>query len=471
MATNDLCFLSIAQLAEQIQKKTISPVEVTQAYLDRIAAVDPKLNSYLTITAERALQEARAAEAEIRANMYHGPLHGIPLAHKDIVATKGIKTTCASKVLKDNVPDYDAAVIERLQAAGSVLLGKLNMNEFATILPSQYFGRVNNPWNLAHTPGGSSSGSGAAVAAGLCAGSLGTDTGGSIRIPAAFCGIVGLKATHGRVSLFGVTPLAWSLDHIGPMTRTVKDAALMLQALAGYDARDLVSSETSVSDYTAKLTGDLKRLRLGVPKQFFPEYTDPEVKAAFDAAIKVLAGLGARIEEVELPALDDVWSTIAQVILNGEANAWHEPYLQTQAEDYGPGVRKFLERGRPTLATEYVRAQRAKTQLCRDMNAAFAHIDALLTPGELVPPPPHEARTATIAGREVSLMAALISATCPFNITGQPALTVPCGFTSSGLPIALQIVGKAFDEATVLQIGHAYEGQTSWHTRRPPIDG
>lgn len=469
MATNDLCFLSITQLAEQIQNKSVSPVEVTQAYLDRIAALDPPLNSYLTVTAERALQEARRAEVEIQAQRYRGPLQGIPLAHKDIVATKGIATTCASKVLKDNVPDYDAAVIERLQAAGSILLGKLNMNEFATMLPSQHFGRVNNPWNLTHNPGGSSSGSGVAVAAGLCAGSLGTDTGGSIRIPAAFCGIVGLKATHGRVSLFGVTPLAWSLDHIGPMTRTVQDAALMLQVLAGYDARDLVSRDVPVSSYTAKLTGEIKGLRLGVPKQFFPEYTDPEVKAAFDAAVKVLQGLGARIEEVELPTLDNIWSSVAQVILNGEANAWHEPYLTTQAEDYGPGVRKFLERGKATLAMEYVRAQQARTQLCRDLETAFARIDALLTPGELVPPPLHDARTATIDGREVSLMTALIAATCPFNITGQPALTIPCGFTRSELPIALQIVGKAFDEATVLQIGHAYEVQTTWHTRRPSV--
>ena len=469
MANTELCFLSIAQMAEQLQKKTVSPVELTQAYFDRIAAVDRQLNSYLTVTADRALHEARLAEAEILANGYRGPLHGVPLAHKDIVATKGIVTTCASKVLRNNVPDYDATVIERLQSAGSILLGKLNMNEFATMLPSLHFGRVNNPWNHAHSPGGSSSGSGVAVAAGLCAGSLGTDTGGSIRIPAAFCGIVGLKATHGRVSLFGVTPLAWSLDHIGPMTRTVKDAALMLQALAGYDARDLVSHKTPVADYTAKLTGDLTGLRLGVPKQFFPEYTDPEVTAAFNAAVAVLSGLGARIEEVELPALDNSWSSIAQVILNGEANAWHEPYLTTQAADYGPGVRKFLERGKPTGAVEYVRAQRAKTQLCRDMEAAFANIDALLTPGELVPPPVHDARTATINGREVSLMAALISATCPFNLTGQPALTVPCGFTKTQLPLALQIVGKAFDEATVLRVGHAYEQQTSWHQRRPPI--
>lgn len=243
----------------------------------------------------------------------------------------------------------------------------------------------------------------------------------------------------------------------------------MLQALAGYDARDLVSSNTPVADYMAKLTGDITGLRLGVPKQFFAEYTDPEVATTFNAAVAVLRGLGARIEEVELPALDNAWPTIAQVILNGEANAWHEPYLATQAADYGPGVRKFLERGKPTGAVDYVRAHRAKLQLCRDMEAAFANIDALLTPGELVPPPVHEARTATIGGREVSLMTALISSTCPFNLTGQPALTVPCGFTTSQLPLALQIVGKAFDEATVLQIGYAYERQTSWHQQRPPL--
>ena len=469
MTTNELCFLSIAQLAEQIQKRAVSPVEVTQAYLDRIPTIDPKLNSYITVTAERALQEAKATEEQIGRGVYLGPLHGIPLAHKDIIATRGIKTTCGSKVLKDNVPDYDAMVIERLRAAGSVLLGKLNMNEFATITPSPYFGRVNNPWNVARNPGGSSSGSGVAVAAGLCAGSLGTDTGGSIRIPAAFCGIVGLKATHGRISLFGVTPLSWSLDHVGPMTRTVKDTALMLQALAGHDPRDLGSSEAPVSDYTARLTEEIKGLRLGVPARFFPDYTDPEVKQAFDSAVKVLAGLGARVEEVTLPALDDAWP-IAQVIMNGEANVWHEPYLQTQAEDYAPQVRKFLERGKPTLAMDYVKAQRAKARFRQEMLAACASIDALLTPGELIPPPPHDARSVTIDGREVSLMAALISATCPFNVTGQPALTVPCGFTTTGLPIALQIVGKPFDEATVLQVGHAYEAHTSWHAQQPPVE-
>lgn len=466
MTGNDVCDLSLAQLAVQIKKRTLSPVEVTQAYLDRIQAIDPQLNSYLTVTAEQALQEAKTAEASLYSHAPCGPLHGIPLAYKDIIATKGVATTCASRVLKDFVPQSDATVIERLRAAGAVMLGKLNMNEFATIIPSPFFGRVSNPWNLAHTPGGSSSGSGAAVAAGLCAGSLGTDTGGSIRIPAAFCGIVGLKATHGRVSLHGVIPLAWSLDHVGPMTRTVHDAALLLHVLAGYDPQDLASCEVPVVDYRAQLRGEVSDLRLGIPARFFPDLTDPEVDAAFTAAVRVLEGLGARIEEVQLPPLDNAWS-LAQVIINGEAYAWHEPYLQTQAEDYAPQVRKFLERGRETLATEYVKAQRARAQLRRDVLALFRRIDALLTPGGLIPPPPHDVRAVTLQGREVNLLTALISPTCPFNLTGQPALTVPCGFTHAGLPLALQIVGRPFDEATVLRIGHAYEVHTTWHARRP----
>lgn len=470
MKADELCFLSISQLAERIQQRQLSPVEVTRTYLERIQTIDSQLNSYLTVTAERALHEAKAVEEQIQKGNYLGLLHGIPLAHKDIVATKGIKTTCASKVLKDNVPGEDATVLGRLHAAGAILLGKLNMNEFATISPSVYFGRVNNPWRLAHNPGGSSSGSGAAVAAGLCAGSLGTDTGGSIRIPAAFCGIVGLKATHGRISLQGVTPLSWSLDHVGPMTRTVRDAALMLQVIAGYDPDDLGSSETPAPDYTAKLHQDIKGLKLGVPRSFFPNYTDPEVKQAFDAAVKMLAGLGARIEEVTLPPLENVWTQIALPILNAEANTWHEPYLQNQAEDYGPTVRKFLERGKNTSAIEYVKAQRAKARFRREALAACGGVDALLTPGELIPPPLHEARSVAINGKEVSLMSALISATCPFNLTGQPALSIPCGFSTSGLPLALQIVGKPFDEATVLQVGYAYEAHTEWHNQRPAIE-
>jgi aspartyl-tRNA(Asn)/glutamyl-tRNA(Gln) amidotransferase subunit A len=460
----------MAQLAGHIKRKAVSPVEVTQAYLDRIPEIDPTLNSYLTVTADRALQEARYAESEIQANRYRGSLHGIPLAHKDIIATKGIRTTCASKVLNNYIPNYDAAVIERLQSAGAVLLGKLNMNEFATNVPSQYFGRVNNPWDIKHTPGGSSSGSGAAVAARLCAGSLGTDTGGSIRIPAAFCSVVGLKATHGRISLFGVIPVAWALDHIGPMTRTVTDAALMLQALAGYDARDLISSDMPIDDYTAKLDGEVKGMRIGVPTTFFPQYADPEVQTAFANAVRLFQDLGAGIEEVQLPDLDNVWSRLAQPIISAEANVWHEQYLTTRAEDYGPGVRQFLEAGKPTLATDYVKAIQGRARLRRQMQAIFTHCDVLLTPGQPVPPPLHTARSVTVAGRAFSPMTAVVSASCPFNLTGHPALTVPCGFTAAGLPLALQIVGKAFDEKTILRVGYAYEVNTPWHTQQPPLE-
>jgi aspartyl-tRNA(Asn)/glutamyl-tRNA(Gln) amidotransferase subunit A len=468
MASAELCFQSISQLSAAVRRRHLSPLELTQAYLERIQAVDAPLNSYLTVLAEQALREARQAEQDIHRHGPRGPLHGIPLAHKDIAFTSGIKTTCGSKVLEHYVPDHDATVIARLRNAGSILLGKLNMNEFATIVPSAYFGPVHNPWQLEHSPGGSSSGSGAAVAAGLCAGALGTDTGGSIRIPAALCGIVGLKATHGRVSIYGVVPLAWSLDHIGPMTRTAADAALMLQAIAGYDPQDDVSQDVPVDNYTDGLNGDIRGLRLGVPTSFFPDLTDPEVAKAFDTAVGVLEGLGARIEEVHLPDVDGCWA-IAQTIINAEANVWHEPYLQTQADDYGPQVRRFLERGTQTLATEYVKAQKARTRFRRHMLSACGAVDALLTPGALIPAPRLDARTVEVNGREIKLLPAMVSATSPFNLTGQPALTLPCGFSASGLPLALQIVGKPFDEATVLRIGHAYEVNTSWHTQRPPM--
>lgn len=294
MAQEDLCYRSISQLANLIAKLEISPVELTHAYLNRISRIDDKLNSYITVTAEHALQTAREAEAAILQNGPKTPLHGIPLAHKDIVATKGIQTTSGSKVFEHLVPDVNATVIERLEDSGTILLGKLNMHEFATLVPSTHFGPTHNPWQANYNPGGSSSGSGAAVASGLCAGALGTDTGGSIRIPAAYCGIVGLKPTYGRVSLQGVTPLSWSLDHIGPMTRTVKDAALILQTIAGYDPHDQVSQEVPTDDYTSHLNGDISGMRLGIATHFFPDATDPEVKEAFRVAVDVLVNLGVQ---------------------------------------------------------------------------------------------------------------------------------------------------------------------------------
>ena len=469
MERDTLCFLTIAQLSELLQRRAVSPVEVTQAYLERIQKLNPKLNSYLTITTERALQDAKTAETRIRKGGSMGPLDGVPLAHKDIFSTKGIKTTCASKILKDFVPDSDATVMERLQKAGAVLLGKLNMHEFATVSPSVHFGRVTNPWAADRGAGGSSSGSGAAVAAGLCAGSLGTDTAGSIRIPSAMNGTVGLKPTYGRVSLNGAFPLSQSLDHAGPITRSVKDAAILLQAVAGYDPRDALSSKAPVPDYTAKLTGDIRGLTLGVPESFFPEYTDPEVKKAFDAAVTLLSGLGARVEEVALPALDNVWVEIGMKISMPEAYVWHEPYLQKQAGDYGQYVRQYLDSGKAVTAKDYIKAQQARAQLRQDMLAAIAGVDVLLMPGQLIPTPLMTERSLTVNGKEVGLSLVIISTTGPFNITGQPALMMPCGFIASGLPFSLQIVGKPFDEATVLQVGYAYEAHTSWHERRPPV--
>lgn len=468
MVTDDLCFASIHQLALALRKGDVSPVELTLAYLERIQQVNDKLNAFIAITADRALEEAKEAETEIRQQGPRGFLHGIPLAHKDIAATKGVRTTSGSKVMKDYIPDHDATVIKRLRDAGSILLGKLNMNEFATIVPSEYFGPTQNPWMLGHSPGGSSSGSGAAVAAGLCAGALGTDTAGSIRIPAALCGIVGLKATHGRVSIYGVTPLAWSLDHVGPLTRTVMDAGIMLQVIAGYDPQDAVSQDVPVGDYTSNLNGDIQGLKLGVPTNFCSDLTHPEVKAAFTSAVEGLEGLGANIEEVTLPDLTEAWST-AQIIINGEANVWHESYLANQAEDYGPQVRKFLERGKSTLATEYIKAQQAQARFRRDMLAICNAFDALLTPGVLIPAPSLEARSMEIEGREVKILPAMVSATSPFNLTGQPALTIPCGFSSAGLPLALQIIGMPFEEVTILRIGHAFESNTSWHIQHPNV--
>ncbi len=468
MANVELCHQPISEQANLIARREISPVDITNAYLDRIESIDVSLNCFLTVTADRARQEAKIAEAEIARHGPRGALHGISLAHKDIAVTKGINTTCGSKVLANYIPDYDATVIERLHAAGASLLGKLNMHEFATLVPSPYFGPTQNPWQSGYNPGGSSSGSGAAVAAGLCAGALGTDTGGSIRIPAAYCGIVGLKATHGRISLHGVIPLAWSLDHIGPMTRTVKDAAIMLQALAGYDPRDPGSRDVQVDDYVTPLDGDIRGLRLGIPSHFFPDTIDPEVGQAVETAVEVLSGLGASVETVSLPDLEHAWNTV-QTLINGEANVWHESYLKNQGEDYSPQVRTFLERGQPTLATDYIKAQQAKTQLRQEMLTACGNIDALLTPGALTPALPLGTRSVMIEDREVSLLRAIVSATSPFNLTGQPALTLPCGSSDAGLPLALQIIGKPFDEVTVLRVGHAYETHTAWHQQFPQI--
>jgi len=470
VAPDELTRLSIAEAGEQIRRRALSPVELTRAYLDRIRRRDGDLLAYITVLQAQALAAATAAEQEIARGGYRGPLHGIPIALKDLVMTRGIGTTCGSRILREWVPDADATVATRLSAAGAILLGKLNMHEFAygPTGVNPHYGTPRNPWDRARMPGGSSSGSGVAVAAGLCGGALGTDTGGSVRIPASLCGIVGLKPTYGRVSRAGVIPLAWSLDHVGPMTRTVADAALLLQALAGRDPADPSTADVPVPDYGRALEGGIHGLRLGLPKEIFFERLDPEVQAAVLGAARSFEALGASVEEVPLPRIPHA-GPASFAIIAAEATAYHEPYLKSRAAEYGADVRARLTSGQFVLATQYLKAQRARQVIRAEVDAALRQVDALLTPTTPIPAPPLEAREVTVDGLTEDVRWWLIRCTRPINVTGHPALSVPCGFTAGGLPIGLQLVGRYFDEATLLRIGHAYEAVRPMRDRRPPL--
>jgi aspartyl-tRNA(Asn)/glutamyl-tRNA(Gln) amidotransferase subunit A len=468
MAANDLTRLSIAEAGEQLRRRTLSPVELTQAYLARIQAEDAAARCYITVLHEQALAAAARAEQEIARGGCRGPLHGIPIALKDLIMTRGIRTTCGSRILKDWVPDADATVAKRLAEAGAILLGKLNMHEFAygPTGVNPHYGTPANPWAPNRMPGGSSSGSGAAVAAGLCAAALGTDTGGSIRIPASLCGIVGLKQTYGRVSRAGVIPLAWSLDHIGPMTRTVTDAAILLQVLAGHDPADPSTAAVAVPDYRRGLGGEPRGLRVGVVREVFFERLDPEVRAAVEAAARVLESLGVHVEEVRLPQIHHAGpATFA--IITAESMAYHEPYLKTRPAEYGADVRARLLTGQFVLATQYLKAQRARQVLRAEVDAVLKDVDVLLFPTTPIPAPRIDEREVTVDGVRDDVRAWLTRCTRPINLTGHPALSVPCGLTTGGLPIGLQLVGRQFDEATLLRVGHAYEAASSFRDRRP----
>jgi aspartyl-tRNA(Asn)/glutamyl-tRNA(Gln) amidotransferase subunit A len=470
VAPDELIRLSIAEAGEQIRRRALSPAELTRAYLDRIQRQDGDLLSYITVLQAEALAAATAAEQEIARGGYRGPLHGIPIALKDLVMTRGIRTTCGSRILREWVPDADATVATRLSAAGAILLGKLNMHEFAygPTGVNPHYGTAKNPWDPTRMPGGSSSGSGVAVAAGLAAGALGTDTGGSVRIPASLCGIVGMKPTYGRISRAGVIPLAWSLDHVGPMTRTVEDTALLQQALAGRDPADPSTANVPVPDYRRTLGAGVRGLRLGLPKDLFFERLDPEVRAAVLGAARSLEGLGAAVEEVPLPRISHAVPA-SFAIIAAEATAYHEAYLRSRAADYGADVRARLTSGQFVLATQYLKAQRARQVIRKDVDAIFRHIHALLLPTTPIPAPPLEARELTVDGLTEDVRLWLIRCTRPINVTGHPALSVPCGFTAGGLPIGLQLVGRYFDEATLLLIGQAFEAVSPARERRPPL--
>lgn len=470
MQTTELHYLTIAEAAPLIADKRLSPVELTSAHLERIGRTDDRLNSFITLLADEALAEARNTESAILAGAYRGPLHGIPIALKDLYYTKGIRTTMGSRIMNDFVPNYDAAVTERFRDAGAALLGKLQMHEFALGVTSEnpHHGPAHNPWDTARITGGSSGGSGSSVAAGQCMAALGSDTGGSIRIPSALCGIVGLKPTFGRVSRHGVFPLAHSLDTVGPMTRSVADAALVMNAVAGYDARDPSSANRPNEDFTALLGQGIDGLRVGVPQEYFYDVIDHEVRAAVWQAARAFEALGAHVEDCSIPALNDSIA-ISGAILLTEAAEVHLDNLRRRAADIGDDVRSRLEDGAVTPAITYIKAQRARTEFNRQIAAAMSAHDVLLAPAVPVGAPRIDASVVEVGGASESKLALMPRLTRPFNICGIPTVSVPCGFTSDGLPIGMQLAARHFEDALALQAAHAYEQATDWHTRRPPI--
>ncbi len=463
-SVSDLAQLSITQAASRLQSNRTTSVALTEACLARIEIYQPKLNAFITVLKESALAQARQADAELRAGKSKGLLHGIPIALKDNIDTAGIRTTAASAVFDDRIPTEDAEVAKRLKAAGAILLGKPNLHEFAfggTSVTS-YFGPVRNPWNLTRHPGGSSGGSAAAVSADLCFGALGTDTGGSIRTPASYCSIVGFKPTYGLVSIRGIVPLVLSRDHCGPMTKTVEDAAVMLNLLTGYDRLDIASVEHPPEDYVAQMRQPVKPLRIGIPRAPYFDLLDEDVAISVEAAIRSIAGLTTSIKDVQLPSARGTSG-------GGEANAWHEEFFNRSSGLYQIPIRRSLQSGKEAKAVDYIKASWKLQLLRRTIDDAFTsqNIDLIVLPTRRRTP-----RTVDIAlKREGSDKPRNPELENPsdFNAFGIPALSIPCGFSSNGLPIGLMIAGPRFSEGKVLALAHAFEQSTEWHKRKPSL--
>jgi len=450
-----------------ISRKEISPVSLTEAYLERIGALDKSLNAFITVPAEQALADARRAEQEIASGHYKGPLHGVPIAHKDLYDVRGLATTAGSKVFFGRIAEEDAHSVARLKAAGSIVIGKTNMHELAygATGDQSAFGPTRNPWDTDRIPGGSSSGSGVAVAAGLCAAATGSDTGGSIRVPGALCGVVGIKPTFGRVSRHGLVPLSWTMDHAGPMTRTVTDAALMLVAMAGYDARDPACVNRPVPDFTAGLGRGLSGVRVGVDRAWALSELQPDVKAAFEAALGVLGQLKAEIVDISLPRMAEVYDA-AIAMQAPEATSLYEDALRSRPQDFGDRVRERLQRGLAVTGLEYAKARHLGELVRRDVEEVFGRVGLIATPTCPVTATNLGQENISMEGEEKPLLGILSHFTRVFNLTGNPAITVPCGFSREGLPVGLQLVGAAWNEALVLQVAHAYEQATEWHRRQ-----
>lgn len=454
----DFLWWSAADLASAIRRRELSPVEVTRAALDRIAAVDKSLNSFVTVMADEAMAAARRAEA---AHEPQGPLHGVPVALKDLYETAGIRTTAGSKVLADYVPERDATTVTRLKAAGAIIIGKTATHEFAfgPTTDSPYHGPVHNPWDLSKIPAGSSGGSAAAVAAGLVPLGMGTDTGGSIRMPASVCNLVGLKPTYGRVSKAGILPLSWSLDHAGPIARTVRDAALALGVLAGPDPLDPSTVPVPVEDYAAAAEhpGGLKGVVIGIPAGWLDTPVDPEVLGLFEVALQRMRDLGAELREVPFPAVD-VMSFVNRLLALAEAGAYHAPLLKARAADYAPDVRLRMELGQYVSARDYLVGQRLRGEIARQVHGVMAEVDALVTPTLPIPPAGiGQAMWEYGGGLREPVAEAMVRFPAPFSVTGQPCFSLPAGFTASGLPVGIQLVGRVFGEVALVRIAAAYE--------------
>jgi aspartyl-tRNA(Asn)/glutamyl-tRNA(Gln) amidotransferase subunit A len=458
MADETLCLLSASELAPLLRQREISPVEVVEAHLARIADVNPLLLAYLYVDGDRALAQARAAEIEIASGGYRGPLHGIPVAHKDIYHVQGLPTTAASRLMAGYVADEDATVVARLRQAGAICLGKLNTYEFASG-SMEAFGSARNPWNTLLMPGGSSAGSGAALAAHLVTLASGTDTGGSIRHPAAFCGVVGLKPTYGRVSRAGILALSWSMDHAGPLARTVADTALFLHAIAGPDPRDPTAAQQPVPNYHAALGGGVHRVRIGVPRTFFFEQAEPEVADAVRAAIDELRRLGATVLAVDLPHARYA-PAVSWAVAFSEAFAIHRATFLTRPRDYTPGFLHKISAAAFLTAEERVTAQRLRQVITAEFLAALDDVDVIATPTT-----PHVAYR--LGGQYPRGDSSIFTRAA--SVAGLPALAVPCGFTSAGLPVSMQLIARPWAEATALCVGYAYEQATPWHTYRAPV--
>jgi aspartyl-tRNA(Asn)/glutamyl-tRNA(Gln) amidotransferase subunit A len=480
--------LTAHELAQAYRSGKATPTRAVSAYLDRIEALDPKVRAYVTVAREQALAEAAAADERLRSGRPLGPLDGVPLAVKDVICTKGVRTTCSSKILAEFVPPYDATVMARLRAAGAVLLGKTNMDEFAMGSSTEHsaFFPTRNPWDLARVPGGSSGGSAAAVSADLCAVSLGTDTGGSIRQPAAFCGVVGLKPTYGRVSRYGLVAFASSLDQIGPLAKDVRDAALILEAVAGHDPLDSTSTEVPVPDYQASLGQELAGLRIGIPREYFIEGMDPEVERAVATAVETLQKLGAETESISLPHTQYAVATY-YLIAPAEASSnlarydgvkyghrasgskdLGQMYGRTRAQGFGAEVLRRIMLGTYALSAGYYdayygKAQRVRTLIRRDFQRAFERVDLIVSAAT-------PSAAFKLGEKSDPLQMYLCDIfTISVNLAGLPGLALPCGFSLAGLPIGLQLIGKPFDEATLLRVGYAYEQATAWRARRPSL--